>query len=1289
MANILLTTHWSHGEVYPFIQIGSALKARGHNVTLITNCCFQDAIAQAGLDFLALDTPDEFDRFTRDGHLFNSPQGFLTIYQRYVLPKVLLEYRAIAERYRPQDTVLVARSTPGIAARFAAQKLDIPLVTVMSSPSHLSTMSLVEELIQSVLGDEINRIGAEIGVSPIVDWKDWLRKLPQKTIGLWSDWFVPPNERSPEVLQPGFIWQDETSTDIPSEVREFLDREKPPILITGGTTSLAGEKFFAVSVEACRLLDRRGLLVTKHKNLVPDNLCDRVKWVEYLPSLAKCLPNVGAIIHHGGLVTSGQALAAGVPQLALAIGADRLYTGSCLKYLGVGEFLPQPQWQPDAIAQCLQELLDPAVRKRAQELAGRFAGIDPVDEVCRAIEAVFDTELGFFGSHAEAIPPTPLKKGEWRRESATWYKQGGKPQSSLTSFIKNDKSQVNTGDLKELIDKLSPEKLALLELKLTKKDREIVTKQTIPRLPRQTGVNYFPLSFAQERLWFVDRLEPGNPTYNIFGVVRLTGTLNVSALERAFNAIARRHESLRTTFAVIDDCPVQAIAPTLTFSLPVIELKAEGRGQRAEGLIDMQKSAFQQIITAEQEKPFNLSKESLLRVTLLKIEETEHLMLFSMHHIIADGWSMGILIRELTTFYEGFCTGKAVNLPQLPIQYGNFAVWQRQWLQGDVLESQLAYWKQQLKGNLPRLNLPMSRPRPQVPSFRGADYSFTLEANLSRSLQNLAHQENVTLFMTLLAAFQTLLHRYTKQEDIIVGTDVANRNRTETEGLIGFFINLLVLRTDLSGNPSFRELLDRVREVALGAYAHQDLPFAKLVEELQPERKLQPTPLFQVLFVMQNVPMPARSLLNLTIQPVDIPYHTTKFDLALFMEETEKGIVGTWNYSTDLFDASAIARMTSHFETLLESIVIQPDARIGDLEMLPPAERQQQAMQQKEQKAFKRAKFVSVAPKAISLSSEQLVKLDYLQPGQTFPLVIQPKVNEIDAIAWAKNNREFIETNLLKHGAILFRDFQLDSIADFEKFAQAICPELFGEYGDLPREGVGGKVYGTTPYPPDKAILFHNESSHLHRFPLKIWFFCDRPAAKGGETPIVDCRKIYQLLDANLREKFLTKKLLYVRNYTEELDVSWQEFFHTQDKTVVEDYCRQAQITCEWLSNSHLRTRKLTQAIAKHPKTGELVFFNQLQLHHISCLDLEVRESLLSLFSEDKLPRNVYYGDGSTIEDSVMTQIQAIYQQATVSFPWQKGDVLMLDNMLTAHGRNRYIEPRKIVVAMGEMIANN
>ena len=304
------------------------------------------------------------------------------------------------------------------------------------------------------------------------------------------------------------------------------------------------------------------------------------------------------------------------------------------------------------------------------------------------------------------------------------------------------------------------------------------------------------------------------------------------------------------------------------------------------------------------------------------------------------------------------------------------------------------------------------------------------------------------------------------------------------------------------------------------------------------------------------------------------------------------------------------------------------------------------------------------------------------------PLVITPYVDDLNIIEWAKRNQDFIEANLLHNGAILFRNFGVNSVADFEGFAEAICSGLFGDYGDLPREGVSDKVYGSTPYPSEQAILFHNESSHMHCWPNKIWFFCMKPAQQGGETPIVDCRKVLKLLDTKLRERLEQKQLMYVRNYTDGLDIRWQDFFHTTDKAMVEDYCRQAGMEFEWLSGNGLRTRKVRSAVTKHPKTGEQVFFNQLQLHHISCLEPAVRQSLLTMFGEENLPRNVYYSDGSPIEDSVMTEIEAIYQKAKVSFSWQQGDILMLDNMLTAHGRNPYVGSRKIVVTMGEMIRN-
>ncbi len=801
--------------------------------------------------------------------------------------------------------------------------------------------------------------------------------------------------------------------------------------------------------------------------------------------------------------------------------------------------------------------------------------------------------------------------------------------------------------------------------------------QTPPLLPVARD-GKLPLSFAQQRLWFIEQLHPGSFTYNEPFAARFVGFLNVAVLKQSINEIVRRHEVLRTTFPMIDGQPFQAIAPSVTINLPLVDLCE---------LTETQREAEVKRLTAqESQRPFDLTTGPLLRCTLVRVTEQEHIVLFTIHHIISDGWSMGVFVRELAALYEAFSTGKPSPLPELPIQYADFAVWQRRLLQEKLLETQLNYWKQQLGNNLPVLQLPTTRPRAEVKTNRNATQTFVIPSHLSQALQALSRQEDVTLFMTLLAGFQVLLQRYTNQDDIVVGTDIANRNRAELEPLIGFFVNLLVLRTYLGGNPSFQELLKRVRSCTLGAYTHQDLPFDQLVKVLQPERNLSNTPpLFQVLFVLQNAPMPALELPKLTLNILEVENKTARFDLTLFLTETEQGIIGKWHYNADLFAADMITRMTGHFQTLLESAIAQPNTPISALEMHTEAQRKEQAMQKKERKSFKREKFISLAPKAVQLSQEKLIKANYLFPEQSFTLVIQPNAEDIDLRDWAQINREYLERELLKHGAILFRGFNIESVSQFESVAQAICPELFGEYGDLPRAGEGGKVYGSTPYPANKAILFHNESSHLHRFPLKIWFFCVQPAEQGGETPIVDCRKAYQILNPQLRERLADKQLMYVRNFTDGLDVSWQDFFQTNDKKVVENFCQQAKIDYEWYENNGLVTRQVRPALALHPKTGESVFFHQIQLHHIAYLETEVRESLLSVFGEKKLPRNVYYGDGTPIEDSVIAEINEVYQQSQISFPWQKGDILMLDNMLVAHGRNPYVGSRKIVVAMGEM----
>ena len=444
----------------------------------------------------------------------------------------------------------------------------------------------------------------------------------------------------------------------------------------------------------------------------------------------------------------------------------------------------------------------------------------------------------------------------------------------------------------------------------------------------------FPLSFAQQRLWFLAQLEPDNPAYNLPHNLRLTGVLNVDALEQTINAIIARHESLRTTFQLIDGQPVQVVSRARDVELPHIDLTDLPTAER--------EAAARELAITEARRPFDLSRDHPLRATLVRLNDSEHWLLLTMHHIVSDGWSMGILGRELSTIYEALATNQSINLPELSVQYADFAEWQREWLQGEVLEEQLTYWLDSLEGAPAELELPTDYPRPAQQSFHGASLSLSLSQKLSRSITTLGQREGVTLFMTMLAAFQTLLFRYTGQEDIVVGTPIAGRNRVEIESLIGFFVNTLALRTNVSRNDKFLQVLSRVKEAALSAYAHQDLPFEKLVEALNPERNVSHTPIFQVMFGMQNGPSETITRAGLTFKHVPVVSDTAKFDLTLFVTETPSGLNCRFEYNKDLFEKSTIARMLGHYETLLEGIVKDPDRRISQLPLLTPGEQIQQ-----------------------------------------------------------------------------------------------------------------------------------------------------------------------------------------------------------------------------------------------------------------------------------------------------------------------------------------------------------
>jgi len=479
----------------------------------------------------------------------------------------------------------------------------------------------------------------------------------------------------------------------------------------------------------------------------------------------------------------------------------------------------------------------------------------------------------------------------------------------------------------ELRGELKSRKAEIVEL-LEARARE-TDEMSIP--PRDDPVES-PLSFAQQRLWFFDRLTGGSTLYNIVRVARVTGPLAAAALARAVAALAGRHESLRTTFAETSGDPVQRIAGTSTVELAVEDLTGLDPDERESRVTGLSSEEYAQ--------PFDLVRGPIMRVKLLRLADEDHALAIAMHHIVSDGWSMGVLFRELAELYAAELQTRASRLASLETHYADFAVWQHAQLAGPKLEKQLDYWKQAL-GNLPALQLPEDHPRPQTQTFDGAYVARELSAKLSGKLHDVSRKSGATPFMVLLAAFVLLLRRYTGQDDIVVGSPIANRNRAELEGLIGFFVNSLVMRTDLSGNPSFTELVGRVRETALGAYEHQDVPFEKLVDELQPKRDPSRNPLFQVMFAMQNAPLRPLKLCGAHVEILDQDVATTRFDLELHAVEEAGRLSLSLIYNTRLYDTSTVERMLGHYVRLLDAAVERPDARLSDLPMLSDAEHSQ------------------------------------------------------------------------------------------------------------------------------------------------------------------------------------------------------------------------------------------------------------------------------------------------------------------------------------------------------------
>jgi amino acid adenylation domain-containing protein len=785
-------------------------------------------------------------------------------------------------------------------------------------------------------------------------------------------------------------------------------------------------------------------------------------------------------------------------------------------------------------------------------------------------------------------------------------------------------------------------------------------------------------SLAQERLWFIDQFTGSNSAYNITGAVRLRGDLDSAALEKVLREVVRRHEVLRTSFLQKDGVPVLRIHDQWDFALRWADVLEPGAAVADPHRLNAE-------LKAETSRSFRLSEPTLMRASLLRTGEQEHVLVLVLHHIIADGWSIGVLVRELNELYDAYRRGRPSPLHDLEIQYVDYAAWQLNRLSDGSLGQGLAYWKDQLRGAPEMLALPFDHARPAESGFSGGTVRLELSEGLSRELRRLSRREGVTLFVTLLAGFKAVLARYTGQHDIAVGTDIANRNHAALEPLVGLFVNQLVLRTNLDGDPPLSELLARVKSVVLDAWAHQDVPFGKVVEALRPRRDLTRNPLFQVMVILQSVPIPDLEFSGVAAQSIEIDPEGSAFDLSLAFTPRDHGsITASLRYS-GLFESTTAERILGDLRSVLERLVHDSEARISSLEVANRMEHNNGRIDKPRRKRDLFEGLSNARPMAAASSTTDLVRVEPFSEAQPVPVLVQPRSVDVELAAWVGAHRAYLCENLQRASALLFRGFRIDAVEQFQAITRSFSTQLI-EYAERssPRTKIGDGVYTSTDHPADQPILLHNEQSYTLNWPRKIWFFCLQPSPQGGRTPIADSRKILKRLRPKTVNKFIERQVMYVRNYGDGLGLPWTEAFQTEDRSAVEEHCRGAGIDFEWKGNARLRTRQVRPAVRNHPETGELVWFNHALFFHISSLPPTVRSAITAGVPEQDLPFNTYYGDGSPIEPSVLEEIHEAYDRETLKFDWQKADVLLLDNMLAAHGREPFSGSRKILVALTE-----
>jgi alpha-ketoglutarate-dependent taurine dioxygenase len=823
----------------------------------------------------------------------------------------------------------------------------------------------------------------------------------------------------------------------------------------------------------------------------------------------------------------------------------------------------------------------------------------------------------------------------------------------------------------------------------------------------------YPLSPTQQGILFHCLYSQEAGLYTSQWSYAIHRDFNAEAFALAWQNVIERHSIFRTAF-VWEGLDESVQVAFRSVKLPLTQEDWSGLSGPE------QEQRLEAFLRADRLRGFEFSKAPLLRLTLIKLTDAAHHFIWTYHHLLMDGWSESLVLGELSALYWSSCRNQPAQLePSRP--YGSYIAWLRR----QDLSKAEAFWRTTLDGFTKPTRLGTD---PTASAQKGGDARrVRLAAEATSKLMATARRHQLTLNTLIQGAWALLLSHLSGERDIVFGTTVSGRpaELPGVESMVGLFINTLPVRVRVEPEESLLSWLKRIQERQAEMLRYEYSPLVQIQEWSDVPRGV---PLFETILVFQNTPIngsqPEQPERRERLELSNVRFDEGKTNFALSLDvEPGRELSLNISFESGRFDASLIEGWLESLEALLRAFVDHLDVKLNALQLtLDDLERQRQVKKEQELghanlrklgSVKRRALQVSPAGKDVSpagkessngdappaalappvgarrksvgASQQSWVTEESLAPDASSALLMQPAIRGVDLSTWARNNRAFIEERLLRHGAILFRNFDVKTVSDFEKFIAATSKEVT-DYNDRssPRSRLSESVYTSTDHPPDQSIFLHNENSYSSTWPLKIFFHCVTPALQGGETPIADCRGIFRRIDPSVRQLFIRKQVMYVRNFGDGFGLPWQSAFQTNDRKVVETFCREAGIECEWKEGQRLRTRQVHPAIARHPYTGDVVWFNQAPLFHLTSLEPSVRAELTKEFAEEDLPINSYFGDGSVIEEWVLEELKNAYRQQQLVFPWRQGDILLLDNMLMAHGRMPYSGARKIVVGMAD-----